>query len=88
MREDLTFELDSLYGQQFLTVEGLGREWVVKSVRYRNENVTGLPVEYKSSADPDDLQIVLTLARRQGHRSRRRRERKAREGRQGDALSG
>ena len=60
VRDDLTFMLENLYGQQFLTVEGLGREWVVKSVRYRNENITGLPVEYKSSADPDDLQIVLT----------------------------
>jgi protocatechuate 3,4-dioxygenase beta subunit len=60
VREDLTFELENLYGQQLLIVEGLGREWVLKSVRYRNENITGLPVEYKSSADPDDLQIVLT----------------------------
>ncbi len=44
VRDDLTFELDSLYGQKLLTVEGLGRVWVVKSVRYRTENITGLPV--------------------------------------------
>ena len=60
VREDLTFEMDSLYGQQFLTVEGLGREWVIKSVRHRNETITGVPVEFRSSADPDDLQIVLS----------------------------
>jgi Carboxypeptidase regulatory-like domain len=60
VREDLTFMLENLYGQQFLNVEGLGREWVVKSVRYRNEDITGLPVEYKSTSDPNDLQIVLT----------------------------
>ena len=60
VREDLTFELNGLYGHQVLVVEGLPREWVVKALRYRNENVTGLPTDYRSSADPDDLQIVLT----------------------------
>lgn len=60
VREDLTFELNDLYGQQVLFVEGLPREWVVGSVRYRNENITGLPAEFKSSSDPQDLQIVLT----------------------------
>ena len=60
VREDLAFMLENLYGQQFLNVEGLGREWVVKSVRYRNEDITGQPVEYKSTSDPNDLQIVLS----------------------------
>jgi hypothetical protein len=60
VREDLTFVLEDLYGQQFLNVEGLGSEWVVKSIRHRNEDITGLPVEYKSTSDPNDLQIVLT----------------------------
>ena len=60
VRDDLTFELNNLYGQQVLSVEGLPRGWVVESTRYRNEDITGLSVEFKSSSDPQDLQIVLT----------------------------
>jgi hypothetical protein len=60
VREDHSFELEGLYGHQVLVVEGLPREWIVRSVRYRNEDVLGVPTEFKSSADPQDLQIVLT----------------------------
>ena len=60
VREDLTFDLTGLYGQQVLGVEGLPREWIVKTVSYRHENITGGPTEFKASTDPQDLQIVLT----------------------------
>jgi protocatechuate 3,4-dioxygenase beta subunit len=60
VKEDLTFELAGLFGPQTVTITGQPREWVLKSVRYRGDDVSDMPVEFKSSSDPRLLEIVLT----------------------------
>ena len=60
VRDDFTFELSGLFGPQTIAVTGQPREWIVKSVKYRGEEVTDMPVEFKTSTDPRALEIVLT----------------------------
>jgi hypothetical protein len=60
VRNDLSFELDGLFGPQVLRVIGPPRGWIVKSVKYRGEDVTDTGVEFKSSNDPRLLEVTLT----------------------------
>ena len=60
VRDDMSFELDGLFGTQFLMVAGAPRGWIVKSVRYRGDDVTDTAIEFKSSSDPSLLEITLT----------------------------
>jgi hypothetical protein len=60
VRDDMSFELDGLFGPQLLMVSGPPRGWIVKSVKYRGDDVTDRPVEFKSSDDPRLLEVALT----------------------------
>ena len=60
VREDMSFELDGLFGPQMLVVAGVSRGWIVKSVIYRGADVTDTAIEFKSSTDPRLLEITLT----------------------------
>ena len=60
VRDDLSFELDGLFGPQLLMVMGPPRGWIVKSVKYRGDDVTDTAVEFKSSTDPRLLEVTLT----------------------------
>jgi Carboxypeptidase regulatory-like domain len=60
VRDDMSFELDGLFGPQLLMVMGPLRGWIVKSVKYRGDDVTDTAVEFKSSADPRLLEVTLT----------------------------
>ena len=60
VRPDSTFELTGLFGPQIITVAGQPREWIVKSVTYRGDDITDLPVEFKTSPDPAALEIAMT----------------------------
>jgi protocatechuate 3,4-dioxygenase beta subunit len=60
VRDDSSFELDGLFGPQLLMVMGPPRGWIVKSVRYRGDDVTDTAVEFKSSTDPTLLEVTLT----------------------------
>ena len=60
VRPDLTFELTDLFGPQIVSVSGQPRGWVVRSVKYRDEDVTDVAVEFKTNSDPRTLEIVLT----------------------------
>jgi protocatechuate 3,4-dioxygenase beta subunit len=60
VRDDMSFELDGLFGPQLLMVSGPPRGWIVKSVKYRGEDVTDTAVEFKSSSDPKLLEVTLT----------------------------
>ena len=60
VRDDLSFELDGLFGPQLLMVMAPPRGWIVKSVKYRGDDVTETPVEFKSSTDPRLLEVTLT----------------------------
>jgi protocatechuate 3,4-dioxygenase beta subunit len=60
VRDDMSFELDGLFGPQLLMVAGAPRGWIVKSVKYRGDDVTDTAVEFKSSTDPRLLEVTLT----------------------------
>jgi protocatechuate 3,4-dioxygenase beta subunit len=60
VRGDMSFELDGLFGPQLLMVMGPPRGWIVKSVKYRGDDVTDTAVEFKSSTDPRLLEVTLT----------------------------
>jgi Carboxypeptidase regulatory-like domain len=60
VRDDMSFELDGLFGPQFLMVMGTPRGWIVKSVKYRGDDVTDRAVEFSSSSDPRLLEVSLT----------------------------
>jgi protocatechuate 3,4-dioxygenase beta subunit len=60
VRDDMSFELDGLFGPQLLMVMGPPRGWIVKSVNYRGNDVTDTAVEFKSSSDPRLLEVTLT----------------------------
>jgi protocatechuate 3,4-dioxygenase beta subunit len=60
VRDDMSFELDGLFGPQLLMVMGAPRGWIVKSVRYRGDDVTDRAVEFSSSSDPRLLEVSLT----------------------------
>ena len=60
VRDDMSFELDGLFGPQLLMVMGPPRGWIVKSVTYRGDDVTDTAVDFKSSTDPRLLEVTLT----------------------------
>jgi Carboxypeptidase regulatory-like domain len=60
VRDDLSFELDGLFGPQLLMVMGAPRGWIVKSVNYRGDDVTDTAVEFRSSSDPRLLEVSMT----------------------------
>jgi len=60
VRDDMSFELDGLFGPQLLMVMGPPRGWIVKSVKYRGDDVTDTAVEFKSSSDSRLLEVTLT----------------------------
>jgi len=60
VRDDMSFELDGLFGPQLLMVMGAPRGWIAKSVKYRGDDVTDKAVEFKSSSDPRLLEVTLT----------------------------
>ena len=47
VRDDMSFELDGLFGPQLLMVMGPPRGWIVKSVKYRGDDVTDTAVEFR-----------------------------------------
>jgi protocatechuate 3,4-dioxygenase beta subunit len=60
VRDDMSFELDGLFGPHLLTVMGTVRGWIVKSVTYKGNDVTDRAVEFRSSSDPRLLEVTLT----------------------------
>ncbi len=60
VRDDMSFELDGLFGPQLLMVTGPPRGWIVKSVKHRGNDVTDTAVEFTSSSDPRLLEVTLT----------------------------
>ena len=60
VRDDMSFELDGLFGPQLLMVSGAPRGWIVKSVNYRGDDVTDTAVEFTSSSDPRLLEVSMT----------------------------
>jgi protocatechuate 3,4-dioxygenase beta subunit len=60
VRDDMSFELDDLFGPQLLMVVGAPHGWIVKSVKYRGDDVTDRGIEFRSSSDPRLLEVTLT----------------------------
>lgn len=60
VRDDLTFELQGLFGPQLLDVTNLPAGWTLKSVHYNGSDVTDVPVTFTTSSDARALRITLT----------------------------
>jgi hypothetical protein len=60
VRDDLTFELQGLFGPQLLDVSNLPAGWTLKSVHYNGSDVTDVPVTFTTSGDARALRITLT----------------------------
>ena len=60
VRSDLTFELTGFVGPHIITVTGQPPEWVVRSVKYRDDDITDTPIELKASTHPAVLEITMT----------------------------
>lgn len=57
--DDFTFTLKGLFGPQRLAIDNLPPPWVVKSMRYRGEEIADVPTEFVT--DPrHQIEIVLT----------------------------
>ena len=59
VKPDLTFELRGLFGPNVLLVDG-APAWVIKSMRYRGEERAHIPTDFKTAANADVVEIVLT----------------------------
>lgn len=58
--EDLSFELSGLSQPVALTVTGAPSDWIVKSVRYRAEDVTDRLVDFSGAREGEHVEIALT----------------------------
>jgi protocatechuate 3,4-dioxygenase beta subunit len=61
LKPDLTFELSGLFGPTAIQAVGLPRDWIVKSIRYKAQDITDLPVDFAGARADDSLEIVLTI---------------------------
>jgi protocatechuate 3,4-dioxygenase beta subunit len=60
VKADLSFELAGLYGPQLVAMNGLPRDYFVKAITYRGQDITEIPVDFKSGGDPGTLEILLS----------------------------
>jgi hypothetical protein len=60
VQDDLTFQLSGLSGPTLITVSGAPENWIVKSVRYRGEDITDVPADFTGGREGDRLEIVLS----------------------------
>jgi protocatechuate 3,4-dioxygenase beta subunit len=60
VKPDLTFELSGLFGPTTIALNGAPRGWVVKTIKYRGQDITDTLVDFAGSRDGDALEIALT----------------------------
>jgi 5-hydroxyisourate hydrolase-like protein (transthyretin family) len=60
VRDDLTFELQGLFGPQLLEVTNVPSGWILESVHYNGADITDVPVTFTASGDARALRITLT----------------------------
>jgi hypothetical protein len=60
VRDDLTFELQGLFGPQLLELSNLPAGWTLKSVHFSGADITDVPVAFTSSGDARALRITVT----------------------------
>lgn len=60
VRDDLTFELQGLFGPQLLEVTNVPSGWTLESVQYNGADITDVPVTFTTSGDARALRITLT----------------------------
>lgn len=60
VKADLSFELVGLFGPQMIGMSGLPRDYFVKSIKYRGQDITDTPVDFQSGGDPGALDILLS----------------------------
>ncbi len=60
VKEDLTFAMTGAHGPLVLDVSNPPAGWIVKSVRYGETEIAGVPTEFTSGARSPGVQVVLT----------------------------
>lgn len=67
LRPDLTFEIDGLWGPQYLMLRTFGGPglsqappWHLKSMRLGGQDITGLPIDVEPDKVVKDVEVVLT----------------------------
>jgi Carboxypeptidase regulatory-like domain len=60
VKSNLTFELSGLFGPSAILVSGMPPGWVVRSVRYRAQDVTDTLVDFGGVRESDVIEIALT----------------------------
>jgi hypothetical protein len=58
--DDGIFVLTGVFGRRILEVANVPREWYVKSIRDRGEEIIDVPTEFKAGQDPSELQVILS----------------------------
>jgi hypothetical protein len=58
--QDRTFLLEGMSGSRILNVYNVPRGWYVKSIRYENKEIFGLPTEFKPGPDRIALEVLLS----------------------------
>ena len=60
VKPDLTFDLPRLYGPVIVRPVGLPEEWIVKSVRYGNVDITDVPTEFGHGPESRSVEVIVT----------------------------
>lgn len=58
--QDRTFLLEGISGSRILNVYNVPRGWYVKSMRYENKEIFGVPTEFKPGPDRIALEVLLS----------------------------
>jgi hypothetical protein len=58
--DDMTFQLNKLFGRRVLTVLNIPSGWMLKSVTYRGKDVTDVPTDFQPVADPSQLEVLIS----------------------------
>jgi protocatechuate 3,4-dioxygenase beta subunit len=58
--EDHSFGITGLFGLRILEVVNMTDGWYVKSIRYRGEEIVGVPTDFKAGSDPSELEVVMS----------------------------
>ncbi|HET9264196.1 MAG TPA: carboxypeptidase-like regulatory domain-containing protein [Vicinamibacterales bacterium] len=58
--EDRTFTLEGITASRTLDVYNVPRGWYVKSIRYENREIFGVPTEFRDGGDRVALEVVLS----------------------------
>jgi carboxypeptidase family protein len=60
VRPDLTFERGGLFGPTAILPSRLPRNWIVKAIRYKGQDITDMWIDFTGARPEDTLEVTLT----------------------------